>query len=158
MTVAPITGIRRLRESAGSRVVWLWRPDVRCGVGDSGFRMRLHLRRRMADPIAAGHKRADEYPRRGDVKDTRWLNPNGQGNWLADVEKWRANLGVSHEHLSYEVGFWNVEGSFACAVLAGTLTITLKGQTIVRTGTLANTFSKHGQELKIDAQAWGRTS
>lgn len=88
----------------------------------------------------------------------RWLNPNAGANWLADVEKWRENLGVSHEHLSYEMGFWNVEGYYAYAVLAGTLTVTIKGQTVVRTGTLAYTFSKHGQEWKIDAQAWGRTS
>ena len=88
----------------------------------------------------------------------RWLNPNAPSNWLADVEKWRKNLGVSREHLSYELGFWNMEGSYAYAVIAGTLTITMKAQTIVRTGTLAYTFSKHGQEWKIDAQAWGRTS
>ena len=88
----------------------------------------------------------------------RWLNPNAAANWLADVEKWRVNLGVSQEHLSYEMGFWNVEGSFAYAVIAGTLSVTIKAQTVVRTGTLAYTFSKHGQEWKIDAQAWGRTS
>lgn len=88
----------------------------------------------------------------------RWLNPNAAANWLADVEKWRENLGVSYERLSYEMGFWNVEGSYAYAVLAGTLTVTNKGQTVVRTGTLAYTFSKHGLEWKIDAQAWGRTS
>lgn len=88
----------------------------------------------------------------------RWLNPNAAANWLADVEKWRENLGVSYEHLSYQMGFWNVEGSNAYAVIAGTLTVTIKGQNVVRTGTLAYTFSKHGQEWKIDAQAWGRTS
>ena len=88
----------------------------------------------------------------------RWLNPNAPANWLADVEKWREKFGVSYEHLSYEMGFWNVEGSYAYAVIAGTLTVTIKGQTAVRTGTLAYTFSKHGQEWKIDAQAWGRTS
>jgi ketosteroid isomerase-like protein len=87
-----------------------------------------------------------------------WPNPNAVANWLADVEKWREDLGVSHEQLSYEMGFWNVEGSYAYAVIAGTLTITIKGQDVVRTGTLAYTFSKHGQEWKIDAQAWGRTS
>ena len=86
------------------------------------------------------------------------MNPNSAANWLADVGKWRENLGVSHEHLSYEMGFWNVEGSFAYVVVAGTLTVTIKGQTVVRTGTLAYTFSKHGQEWKIDAQAWRRTS
>ena len=88
----------------------------------------------------------------------RWLNPNAPANWLADVEKWRKDLGVSHEHLSYEMGFWNVEGPNAYAVIAGTLTVTIKGQTVTRTGTLACTFSKHGEEWKIDAQAWGRTS
>lgn len=88
----------------------------------------------------------------------RWLSPNAAVNWLADVEKWRENLGVSYEHLSYEMGFWNLEVSYAYAVIAGTLTVTIKGQNVVRTGTLAYTFSKHGQEWKIDAQAWGRTS
>ena len=44
-----------------------------------------------------------------------WLNPNAAGNRLADVEKWSENLGVSHEHLSYEMGFWNVEGSYRLA-------------------------------------------
>ena len=88
----------------------------------------------------------------------RWLNPNAAANWLADVEKWRENVGVSHEYLSYEMGFWNVEGPYAYAVLSGTLTVTIKAQTVVRTGTLAYTFSKHGQEWKIDAQAWGRMS
>jgi hypothetical protein len=86
------------------------------------------------------------------------LNPNAPANWLADVEKWREALGISYEHLSYEMGFWNVEGSVAYAVIAGTLTVTIKGQTVTRTGTLAYTFSKHGEEWKIDAQAWGRTS
>ena len=56
------------------------------------------------------------------------------------------------------MGFWNVEGSNAYAVIAGTFTITIKGQTVARTGTLAYTFSKHGDEWKIDAQAWGRMS
>ena len=88
----------------------------------------------------------------------RWLNPNAPANWLADVEKWREDLAVSHEHLSYEMGFWNLEGSHAYAVIAGTLTVTLKGETVVRTGTLAYTFSRRGEAWKIDAQAWGRTS
>ena len=88
----------------------------------------------------------------------RWLSPNAPAKWLADVEKWRQDLQVSHERLSYEMGFWNVEGSNAYAVIAGTLTVTIKGQDAVRTGTLAYTFSKHGEEWKIDAQAWGRTS
>ncbi len=88
----------------------------------------------------------------------RWLNPNAPANWLADVEKWREDFGVSSEHLSYEMGFWNVEGSNAYAVIAGTLNVTINGQTVARSGTLAYTFSKHGEEWKVDAQAWGRTS
>jgi len=88
----------------------------------------------------------------------RWLNPKAPTKWLADVEKWRESLGVTHEHLSYEMGFWNVEGPYAYAVIDGTLAVTIKGQTAVRTGTLAYTFSKHADEWKIDSQAWGRTS
>ena len=88
----------------------------------------------------------------------RWLNPNAPTNWLTDVENWRRELGVTSEHLSYEMGFWNVEGSYAYAVILGTLAVTIKGQTVSRTGTLAYTFSKHGDEWKIDAQAWGRTT
>ena len=88
----------------------------------------------------------------------RWVSPNAAMNWLADIDKWRKDLGVSHEHLSYEMGFWNVEGDHAYAVIAGTLTVTIKGQSVVRTGTLAYTFSRRGETWKIDAQAWGRTS
>ena len=88
----------------------------------------------------------------------RWLNPNAPANWLADVEKWREGLGVTYEHLSYEMGFWNVEGSSAYAVISGTLTVTIKGQSVVRTGTLAYTFANHDGVWKIEAQAWGRTS
>ena len=88
----------------------------------------------------------------------RWLNPNAPANWLADVAKWRENLGVTEEHLSYEMGFWNVEGSSAYAVISGTLTVTIKGKTVVRTGTLAYTFANCDGVWKIEAQAWGRTS
>jgi ketosteroid isomerase-like protein len=88
----------------------------------------------------------------------RWLNPNAPANWLADVEKWRENLGVTYEQLSYEMGFWNVEGSSAYAVISGTLTITIKGKSVVRTGTLAYTFANRDGVWKIEAQAWGRTS
>jgi hypothetical protein len=45
----------------------------------------------------------------------RWLNPNAPAKWLADADKWRRGLGVTNEHLSYEMGFWNVEGSSAYA-------------------------------------------
>ena len=68
------------------------------------------------------------------------------------------NFQVSSEHLAYEMGFWNVEGSNAYAVISAALTVTIKGQTAARTGTLAYTFSKRGEAWKIDAQAWGRTS
>ena len=88
----------------------------------------------------------------------RWLNPKAPEHWLADVETWRKNLGVTHEHLSYEMGFWNVEGSSAYAVISGTLTITLKDRSIGRTGTLAYTFARRDGVWKIEAQAWGRTS
>ena len=88
----------------------------------------------------------------------RWLNPNAPANWLADVVKWREDLGVTSEHLSYEMGFWNVEGSTAYAVVSGTLTVTMKGQSIVRTGTLAYTLANRDGVWKIEAQAWGRTS
>lgn len=88
----------------------------------------------------------------------RWLNPDAPANWLADVGKWREDLGVTSEHLSYEMGFWNVEGSSAYAVIAGTLTVTIKGQAVVRTGTLAYTFADREGVWKIEAQAWGRTS
>jgi hypothetical protein len=88
----------------------------------------------------------------------RWLNPNAPANWLADVEKWRKAVGVTDEHLSYEMGFWNVEGSSAYAVISGTLSVTIKGQSVVRTGTLAYTFTNRDGVWKIEAQAWGRTS
>ena len=88
----------------------------------------------------------------------RWLNPNAPANWLADVEKWRKDLGVTEESLSYEMGFWNVEGSSAYAVISGTLTVTIKDQSIVRTGTLAYTFANRDGVWKIESQAWGRTS
>ena len=92
------------------------------------------------------------------LRGSSWLNPDAPANWLADVEKWRKGLGVTYEHLSYEMGFWNVEGSSAYAVISGTLSVTIKGQSVVRTGTLAYTFAKREGIWKIEAQAWGRTS
>ena len=65
---------------------------------------------------------------------------------------------MTSEDLSYEMGFWNVEGSYAYAVVSGTLTVTIKGQSVVRTGTLAYTFANRDGIWKIEAQAWGRTS
>src|SRR5262249_43898871 len=88
----------------------------------------------------------------------RWVNPNAPANWLADVDKWRRDLGVTHEHLSCEMGFWNVEGSSAYAVVKGSLAVTVNGQSAVRTGTLAYTLGKRDGVWKIEAQAWGRTS
>ncbi len=88
----------------------------------------------------------------------RWLNPHGPDKWLADVAKWRADLGVTHEQFAYEMGFWNVEGSSAYVVVSGTLTITVGEQSMVRTGTLAYTLAHREGAWKIEAQAWGRTS
>src|SRR5262245_36390427 len=88
----------------------------------------------------------------------RWLNPNAPANWLADVAKWRQGLSVTSEHLSYEMTFWNVEGSSAYVVISGTLTVETKSQTIVRAGTLAYTFAHRDGVWKIEAQAWGRTA
>ena len=65
---------------------------------------------------------------------------------------------MTHEHLSFELGFWNVAGPSAYAVVAGTLTVAMKGQSVVRTGTLAYTFANRDGVWKIEAQAWGRTS
>ena len=88
----------------------------------------------------------------------RWLNPNAPEKWLADVKKWREAFGVTSEHLAFEPGFWNVEGTSAYAVIAGSLTVTMKSQSVVRMGTLAYTFANRDGIWKIEAQAWGRTS
>lgn len=88
----------------------------------------------------------------------RWIGPNPPAQWLADVEKWRTGLGVTDEHLAYELGFWNVEGPHAYAVLTGMLTVAIAGQSVVRTATLAYTFANRLGVWKIEAQAWGRTS
>jgi len=87
----------------------------------------------------------------------RWLSPNAPAQWLSDVEKWRKANGVIEEHLSYEMGFWTVEGDHAYAVVSGTLTVKLRNQSVIRTGTLAYTFAKNDGTWKIGAQAWGRT-
>ncbi|MFL5609089.1 MAG: hypothetical protein ACJ78G_00105 [Gemmatimonadaceae bacterium] len=86
------------------------------------------------------------------------MNPDGPAPWLADVVNWREQFGVTGEHLSYEMDFWNVDGSSAYAVISGSLSVTAKGQTAVRTVTLAYTFGERDGEWKIEAQAWGRTS
>ena len=58
----------------------------------------------------------------------RWLNPKTPLYWLAEREKWREAFQVTSEHLSYEMGFSNVEGSNAYAVVSATLKVTIKGQ------------------------------
>jgi hypothetical protein len=63
----------------------------------------------------------------------RWLNPNAPANWLTDVEKWRENLGVIREQVSDEVGFWHV---------------TIKGKSVIRTGTLAYTFTNRDRPCR----------
>lgn len=90
----------------------------------------------------------------------RWMNPNAAAKWMADVEVWRKSLGVTKEHLAYEPDFfWLAEGSFAYAVIVGTLTISIRDQPpIVRTGTLTYTFARRDGVWKIEAQAWGRLS
>jgi ketosteroid isomerase-like protein len=88
----------------------------------------------------------------------RWLNPNAPAKWLVDVVKWREKFGVTREHVTYEIGFWNVEDSAAYVVISGKLDATMKGQSVLITGTLAYTFEKSDGVWKITAQAWGRTS
>lgn len=51
---------------------------------------------------------------------------------------------MTAEQLSYEMGFWMVEGTSAYAVVSGTLTVPIKDQPVVRTGTLAYTFANRG--------------
>lgn len=87
-----------------------------------------------------------------------WLNPDAPAHWLEDVDRWRIANGVKGERLTYEMGFWNVEGRYAYAVISGTLSVDLKEATVVRTGTLAYTFAMNDDVWKIQAQAWGRTS
>jgi hypothetical protein len=95
----------------------------------------------------AALRRSQCAPRECEPRRAAGQHPGGLGcNRAAD---WRQRTHNVSER---------VEGSDAYAVIAGTLTVTIKGQTITRTGTLAYTFSKHGAEWKIDAQAWGRTS
>ena len=88
----------------------------------------------------------------------RWFSPGAPARWLADVENWRKVNRVVEEHLTYEMGFWNMEEPYAYAVISGTLTVRLMGQSVIRTGTLAYAFAKHDGTWKIEAQAWGRTS
>jgi hypothetical protein len=88
----------------------------------------------------------------------RWVSPDAPANWLADVAEWRQGLGVTSEHLSHELTFWNVEGASAYAVISGTLKVGIGSQTMVRAGTLAYTFANRDGAWKIEAQAWGRTA
>ena len=60
----------------------------------------------------------------------RWLNPNAPMNWLDDVDKWREDLGVSARASGLRNGVLERRGRLC---LARTLTVTIKGQTVVRT-------------------------
>ena len=86
----------------------------------------------------------------------RWLNPNAPANWLADVEKWHEKFGVTSENLAYELGIWAVEGTSAYAVVSGTLTVGLNGQTMTREGLMTYTFTNYDGVWKVDSQAWAR--
>jgi hypothetical protein len=86
----------------------------------------------------------------------RWLNPNAPANWLADVDKWHETYNVTGENLVYEMGIWSVEGASAYAVISGTLSVTMKGQSITREGHMTYTFAKHDGAWKIEAQSWAR--
>jgi ketosteroid isomerase-like protein len=88
----------------------------------------------------------------------RWLSPNAPAQWMAEVERWHKKFEVTHEHLDYEMGISLVEEQYGYACVLGSLSITFKGQTVIRKGTLTYTFSKHGDAWKIEAQAWGRTT
>lgn len=87
-----------------------------------------------------------------------WLGPNAPANWLADCVLWRKKFGVTREHIAYTMGFWNVEGDSAYAVISGSLTVVIGDQPVIRTGTLAYTFAKRDGAWKIGSQSWGRTS
>jgi hypothetical protein len=86
----------------------------------------------------------------------RWLNPNGPENWLADVDLWHKKYEVSGENLVFEMGVWAVEGTSAYAVISGTLSVTMKGQSITREGHMTYTFTNYDGTWKIDSQAWAR--
>lgn len=81
----------------------------------------------------------------------RWLTPNAPARWLADVGKWRDAFDATYEHLAYEVGFCAMEGSPGYAVLSANVTLTLKGENVVRTGTLAYRCAKQRETWKIEA-------
>ena len=89
----------------------------------------------------------------------RWTGPNAQGRWFADAEKWAHNLGVANEKITYDrVVRADVTDAQAYVVLSANLSFTLKGQPASRLGILTFTLAKHGNEWKIDSQAWARLS
>lgn len=89
----------------------------------------------------------------------RWTGPNAQGHWFADAEKWAHDLGVADENIAYDkVVRADVVNTNAYVVLSANLSFTLKGQRASRLGILTFTLAKHGDEWKIESQAWGRLS
>lgn len=87
----------------------------------------------------------------------RWTGPNAQGRWFADAEKWAHELGVTNENIKCDgIAHAEVIGTNAYVSLSATLSFTLKGQLGSRRGVLTFTFAKHGDEWKIESQAWGR--
>jgi hypothetical protein len=89
----------------------------------------------------------------------RWTGPNAQGHWFADAERWAHELGVANENIAYErIAHAEIVGTHAYVVLSATLSFTLRGKRGSRSGILTYTLAKHGQEWKIESQAWGRLS
>ena len=67
-------------------------------------------------------------------------------------DKWRQDLGVTYEHLSYEMGFWNVEGSRIRGHFGDSHCHDQRGQSVVRTARLHH-VRKRDDVWKIEAQA-----
>jgi len=89
----------------------------------------------------------------------RWTGPNAQGRWFADAEKWAHDLDVADENITYsKIVRADVADTHAYVVLSAKLSFTLMGQRASRLGTLTFTLAKHGDEWKIESQAWGRLS
>ena len=89
----------------------------------------------------------------------RWTGPKAQGRWFADAEKWAHELGVADENIAYDrIVHAEVVDAHAYIVLSATLSFAFKGQRGSRRGILTFTFAKHGDEWKVESQAWGRLS
>ena len=90
----------------------------------------------------------------------RWTGPNAAARWFSDGEKWLHEFGVESENIvCNQIVHAAVVGSHAYVVLSATLFFTLKaGQSDSKPGILTFTFSKQGDEWKVESQAWGRLS